>query len=142
MSCGKSLAVGLRYSSLNVSALVTSRRSELRLERAPNFAASRVLIESAPVTVVSDEYGVSRPTFYEAKAAFDASGVAGLVPKKRGPRGPRKLRGDVLVFLRKQLVPGEPIRARELAERIRKEFDVDVHARTIERAFRRKKTPR
>lgn len=102
----------------------------------------RVLIESAPVTVVSDEYGVSRPTFYEAKAAFDASGVAGLVPKKRGPRGPRKLRGDVLVFLRKQLVPGEPIRARELAERIRKEFDVDVHARTIERAFRRKKTPR
>ena len=102
----------------------------------------RVLIESATVTVAADEYGVSRPTFYQAKATFDASGIAGLVPRKRGPRGPRKLRGDVLAFLRTQLVPGEPIRARDLAERIRKEFDVDVHARTIERAFRGKKTPR
>lgn len=102
----------------------------------------RVLVENATVTVAADEYGVSRPTFYQAKATFDASGIAGLVPRKRGPRGPRKLRGDVLAFLRKQFVPGEPIRARELAARVQKEFDVEVHARTIERAFRGKKKAR
>lgn len=102
----------------------------------------RVSIERAPVTEVTAEYGVSRPTFYQAKASFDDAGIAGLVPKKRGPRGPRKLRGDVLAFLEGQLAPGEPIRARELAKRIRKEFDVDVHARTIERTLRGKKTPR
>lgn len=102
----------------------------------------RVLIEGAPVTEVTDEYGVSRPTFYQAKARFDDAGIVGLVPEKRGPRGPRKLRGDVLAFVEGQVSPGEPIRARELAKTIRKEFAVDVHARTIERTVRGKKTPR
>ena len=102
----------------------------------------RVLIENASVTEAVDDYGVSRPTFYQAKASFDEAGIAGLVPKKRGPRGPRKLSGDVLAFLEGQLVPGEPIRARELVTLIRKEFDVEVHARTIERALSGKKTPR
>jgi len=102
----------------------------------------RVVVEGAPVTEVTAEYGVSRPTFYQAKVRFDDAGIAGLVPEKRGPRGPRKLRGDVLAFVEGQLAPGEPIRARELAKSIRKEFDVHVHARTIERTVRRKKTPR
>jgi transposase len=102
----------------------------------------RVVIENASVSQAADEYGVSRPTFYQAKASFDAAGIAGLVPKKRGPRGPRKLRGDILAFVEAQLVPGEPIRARQLATLIRKEFDIEVHARTIERALSGKKTPR
>ena len=100
----------------------------------------RVLIENASVTVAANEYGVSRPTFYQAKTIFQESGIAGLVPRKRGPHGPRKLRGDVLEFLEKLIIPGEPIRARTLAERIRQEFAVDVHARTIERAIRKKTT--
>ena len=102
----------------------------------------RVSIENASVTDASEEYGVSRPTYYQAKATFDEAGVAGLVPKKRGPRGPHKLQGEVLTFLQARLVPGEPIRARELVALIRKEFDLDVHPRTIERAVGRKKTPR
>jgi transposase len=101
----------------------------------------RVLIENVSVTDTAEEYGVSRPTFYQAKASFDASGIAGLVPKKRGPRGPHKLHGKVLAFLEKQVKPGEPIRARGLARLVRKEFGLDVHARTIERALG-KKTPR
>lgn len=100
----------------------------------------RVLIENASVTVAANEYGVSRPTFYQAKATFQESGIAGLVPRKRGPHGPRKLRGDLLAFLEKLIIPGEPIRARAIAERIRQEFAVDVHARTIERAIRKKTT--
>ena len=75
----------------------------------------RVSVENASVTDATAEYGVSRPTYYQAKASFDEAGIAGLVPKKRGPRGPHKLQGEVLAFLEKQLVPGEPIRARELA---------------------------
>jgi len=102
----------------------------------------RVCVEHAPVTEASDEYGVSRPTFYQAKANFDAAGIAGLVPRKRGPRGPHKLQGEVLAFLEAQLVPGEPIRARELAKLLQEKFHLDVHPRTIERAVRVKKTPR
>jgi transposase len=100
----------------------------------------RVSVENASVTEVSDEYGVSRPTYYQAKANFDAAGIAGLVPKKPGPHGPRKIEGKVLAFLKAQIVPGEPIRARELAKLIQKELGVEVHPRTIERVV--KKTAR
>ena len=102
----------------------------------------RVSVENVSVTDATDEYGVSRPTFYQARANFDAAGIAGLVPRKRGPRGPHKLQGEILAFLEKQYVAGEPIRARELARAIRGEFSVDVHPRTIERALGGKKTPR
>jgi transposase len=102
----------------------------------------RVSVEKASVTDAAEAYGVSRPTYYQAKANFHGAGVAGLVPRKRGPRGPHKLQGEVLAFLKRRLVPGEPIRARELARMVRREFGVDVHPRTIERAVRGKKTPR
>ena len=101
----------------------------------------RVSVENASVTNATEEYGVSRPTYYKTKASFDESGIAGLVPKKRGPRGPHKLQGEVLAFIKEQLVAGEPIRARELAKLIRQKFGLDVHPRTIERAVV-KKTPR
>jgi transposase len=102
----------------------------------------RVSVENASVTEASDEYGVSRPTYYQAKTSFEGAGIAGLVPRKRGPRGPHKLQGEVLAFLERHLIPGEPIRARELTKLIRHEFGLDVHPRTIERAVTGKKTPR
>jgi transposase len=101
----------------------------------------RVSVENASVTNATEEYGVSRPTYYQTKASFDESGIAGLVPKKRGPRGPHKLQGEALAFIQGQLVAGEPIRARELAKLIRQKFGLNVHPRTIERAVV-KKTPR
>jgi transposase len=102
----------------------------------------RVSIESTSVTDATEEYGVSRPTYYQTKANFDKAGVAGLVPHKRGPRGPHKLQGEALAFVEQQLVPGEPGRARELAQLIRQKFDLTIHPRTIERAVVGKKTPR
>jgi transposase len=102
----------------------------------------RVSVENASVTVATEEYGVSRPTYYQTKAHFDKAGVAGLVPEKRGPRGPHKLRGAALAFVQQQLVAGEPVRARELAKLIRQNFDLKIHPRTIERAVAGKKTLR
>jgi len=102
----------------------------------------RVSVENAPVAHATEEYGVSRPTYYQTKASFNQAGIAGLVPKKRGPRGPHKLQGAVLAFIQEQLVAGEPIRARELAKLIRQKFDLEVHPRTIERAVAVKKTSR
>lgn len=100
----------------------------------------RVSVDKASVTEASDEYGVSRPTFYQARADFEGAGLAGLVPRKRGPRGPHKLQGEVLEFLKAQVDPGAPIRARELTDRLRARFGLDIHPRTIERAFGVKKT--
>lgn len=102
----------------------------------------RVRAENASVTKATEEYGFSRPTYYQASASFEKAGIAGLVPKKRGPRRPHKIHGEVLAFLKHQVVPGQPLRARELATLVRQEFDLDVHPRTIERALGGKKTPR
>src|ERR1700720_3292549 len=66
----------------------------------------RVSVDNVSVTEVSDEYGMSRPTYYQAKASFDAAGIAGLVPKKPGPRGPHKVQVEVLAFLQARLVQG------------------------------------
>lgn len=101
----------------------------------------RVSVDQASVTDATEEYGVSRPTYYQAKANFDEGGVAGLVPKKRGPRGPRKLQGEILAFVEEQLASGELIRARELARRVQEKFSLEIHPRTIERALAVKKTP-
>ncbi|RHZ91195.1 helix-turn-helix domain-containing protein [Cereibacter sphaeroides] len=95
-------------------------------------------IDRLSVSEVADEYGVSRPTYYQAKQNFDAAGIAGLVPAKPGPRGPHKIDEDVLAFLQARLVPGEPVRARELALLIRRDLAIDIHPRTIERASKKK----
>jgi transposase len=99
----------------------------------------RVSVDNLSVARATTEYGVSRPTYYQAKTSFDEAGVAGLVPKKRGPRGPHKLQGEILAFVEEQVVAGEPIRARELARLVRQKFSVKVHPRTIERAVGEKK---
>jgi transposase len=99
----------------------------------------RVSADKLPVAQAAAEFGVSRPTYYQAKASFGEVGLAGLVPKKRGPRGPHKFTGHLLAFVEKQIVPGEPLRARELARQLRRAFSVEVHPRTIERALGGKK---
>jgi transposase len=102
----------------------------------------RVSVEKASVVSATEEYGVSRPTYYQTKTSFEEAGIAGLVPRKRGPRGPHKLQGAVLAFIEEHLVAGEPIRARQLATQIGERFHLDVHPRTIERAVAVKKTVR
>ena len=96
----------------------------------------RVRVEAVPVTRAVQEAGFSRQTFYKAKSDFEEAGIAGLVPKKRGPRGPHKLRGDVLQFLEANHSPGQPMRAAWLAREIAERFGVQVHPRSVERALR------
>ena len=102
----------------------------------------RVAVDGTSVTDACAEYGVSRPTYYQAKAHFEAAGLAGLMPKKRGPRGPHKLRGEALACTQARPGARAPIRARALARSVARTFDLQVHPRTIERAVRGKKTPR
>jgi transposase len=101
----------------------------------------RVRVENASVTEAAEEYGFSRPAYYHAGLSFDKEGLMGLVPKKRGPRGRHKLNAQVSAFLEQHVVAGEPIRARKLAVLVRKEFGIEIHPRTIERALVGKKTP-
>ena len=60
----------------------------------------RVEVEKAPVTEAAAAFGLSRPAFYQAQHAVAQQGLAGLIPRKRGPHGAHKLTPAVLDFLR------------------------------------------
>lgn len=102
----------------------------------------RVRMENVTVTQAADEFGFSRNTFYQARSNFDEAGISGLIPGKRGPRGPHKVNSEILAFLKDYVQEGKPIRARKLAVLVRKEFGLDIHPRTIERVLGGKKTPK
>jgi transposase len=84
-------------------------------------------------------FGMSRPTFYQAEAAFAEQGLAGLLPKQRGPKGGHKLNANVMAFIEHRIESDGAIGARALASQIRAELGLSVHPRSIERALARKK---
>src|SRR6266568_3538325 len=45
----------------------------------------KVEADGAPVSTAATTFGLSRPSFYQAQAAFEQGGLAGLAPQKRGP---------------------------------------------------------
>ena len=96
-------------------------------------------IEGDSKAAAAAQFGLSRPTFYQAEAAFAEAGLNGLLPRQRGPKGAHKLTAEVMEFIEKRLEAGVPIGARALAREIETERGVSVHPRSIERALARKK---
>lgn len=98
----------------------------------------RVETDGLSVTEAATAFGFSRPSFYQAQALLHAQGLAGLLPKKRGPRGAHKLHTDVVDAIEKARAENPRIRIEDLARLIEKRFGIRVHARSIERALARR----
>lgn len=97
----------------------------------------KVEIDGAPVSSAVTAFGLSRPSYYQARSAFEEGGLASLAPQKRGPRGAHKFSAAVLEFLG-QLRTEEPAMHYEaMAERVRERFGITVNPRSIERRLRR-----
>lgn len=102
----------------------------------------RVRAEGQPVSRAAAAFGFSRPSYYQAAAAVDAGGLAGLVPARPGPRRAHKLTGEVVVFA-SQLRENDPsLRSAEVAEAITERFGIRVHPRSVERALARAAAPK
>jgi transposase len=84
---------------------------------------------------------MSRPTFYQAEAAFAREGLPGLLPKQRGPKGAHKLTATVMGFIEERLQGDGAIHARALAQEVESQLGISIHPRSIERAVVRKKKP-
>jgi transposase len=97
----------------------------------------RVRVEGEAVTRSAASFGFSRPSFYEAAAALDAGGLAGLVPARPGPRRAHKLTEEVVAFARQRLEADPSLRSADLVEAIAERFRVRVHPRSVERALAR-----
>jgi len=98
----------------------------------------RHLVEGRPVTKVIREFGVSRQMFYVLLGMFQQEGLAGLLPRKRGPKGAHKCTDAILTFVvaRREESPGRS--AKELAEDVASKFGVQLHPRTLERRLSRR----
>lgn len=97
----------------------------------------RVETDGYSVSAAATAFGLSRPSFYEARAAWQRDGLAGLLPKKRGPHGGHKLTDEIVMFLHSAYSNDASLAPPELAERLKARFGVQVHPRSIERALRR-----
>lgn len=84
-------------------------------------------------------FGLSRPTFYQAQAAFERDGVAGLLPQTRGPKSAHKLTPEVMGLIEVHPGAGGSGHAREMAKVVQTQLGIKVHPRSIERAIARKK---
>jgi hypothetical protein len=102
----------------------------------------RVRADGQPVGRSASAFGFSRPSFYQAQAVLEREGLAGLVPKKRGPRSAHKLGTEVMDFIQGQLSEEPSPGSSELARRVRQRFKLQVHPRSIERALARQEKKR
>jgi transposase len=97
----------------------------------------RVETDGKPVTEAAGSFGFSRPSFYQAWSAFEQDGLAGLVPRQRGPKQAHKLTDEVMAFIGEKLQEEPSVRLAELVGLIREHFGTTVHPRSIERRLRR-----
>jgi transposase len=102
----------------------------------------RARVDGVPVSHSAAAFGFSRPSFYQAAAAVDSHGLAGLVPARPGPRRAHKLTEEIVAFARQAREDDPALRSAALTELIAQRFGVSVHPRSVERALARVREPK
>ena len=97
----------------------------------------RVRQDGEPVSKMAKMFGFSRVSYYQIQHAYDQQGLAGLMPRQRGPRHAHKLTEDVMAFISACKNKKASLQATDLATRIKQHFGLSVHPRSIERALQR-----
>lgn len=93
--------------------------------------------DGSTVSDAASAFGFSRPSFYEAKAAYEQAGIPGLLPKRPGPRRAHKLSDAIVERLIEAAAAEASLSSADLAELAHSEFGVRVHPRSVERALAR-----
>lgn len=92
-------------------------------------------VDEESVSEAARRFGYTRESFYQNLARFESEGVIGLTDRKRGRKGPVKLTGEVLEFVRQQREADPMLSGERLAEMVQERFGVQLHRRTVEKAF-------
>ena len=99
-------------------------------------------VEGVSIVDVAANFGVSRPTVYQAQAAFQQAGLSGLIPKQRGPREGHKLSAEVIGHVRALRAAEPALTTVACVKAVQEKFGITVHRRSLERALASKKKPR
>lgn len=95
--------------------------------------------EGTGILKASETFGFSRITFYKTCKAFKEYGLAGLLPKKKGPRRAHKLSDEVMDFVGQLLEQKPEMKPDVVRQKIKDRFGLSVHKRSIERAIEKGK---
>ncbi len=102
----------------------------------------RVRTDGRPIAETATRFGVSRPTYYRLSTDFEREGIAGLLPRKRGPKGGYKLRPEMIEAIQAAQAQDPSADIATLVALAERRFGVAVHPRTLERALERQKKKR
>ncbi|RLC08427.1 MAG: helix-turn-helix domain-containing protein [Deltaproteobacteria bacterium] len=99
-----------------------------------------VSADQQPVAEAAHTFGLSRVAYYHAQKQYRKHGLAGLLPRRRGPKHPHKFTPEVRSFIDEQLTATD--RRPDwnlLSKKIEDRFGIKVHPRSVERAVKKKK---
>jgi transposase len=96
-------------------------------------------VEGVSMVEVANRFGVSRPTLYQAQAAFEQAGLSGLLPKPRGPKQGHKITAQILEYVRWLRTTDPGLTTVAVLRAIKERFGITVHRRSLERALVSKK---
>ena len=93
------------------------------------------VVDGQSATAAADAHGYSRASFYLVQAAFEHSGMVGLLDERPGRRGPVKLSPEVLAFLQTRHRERPGASGADLASELQAALGVKLHRRTVEKAL-------
>jgi len=93
------------------------------------------VLDGQSASAAASAHGYSRAAFYLVQAAFERSGMVGLLDERPGRRGPLRLSPEVLAFLeaRRREVPEAS--GAQLAREVEAALGVKLRRRTVEKAL-------
>src|SRR5215472_15806138 len=99
-------------------------------------------VEGISIVDVATRFGVSRPTVYQAQAAFQQAGLSGLLPKHRGPKEGHQLSAEVIDYVRALRASEPGLTTVACVQAVQEEFGIRIHRRSLARALASKKKQR
>jgi transposase len=94
-------------------------------------------VDEDPVAEVCRQFGLSRESFYRIQQAFRELGFGSFLPRKRGRKGPVKLKGEVLEFALAKQKENPDLDPGRLAALIQERYSLSIHRTTVLRGLKK-----
>ena len=144
------MAESVRYRALEQAGLLHSAAESVLAEpfrSCPEFFASfdkvqvkyemlrAHVLDGQSASAAARAHGYSRAAFYLVAAAFERSGMVGLLDERPGRRSPLRLSPEVLAFLEARRREAPEASGAQLAQELEAALGVRLHRRTVEKAL-------